>query len=639
MSRSEGAIAALKAQTKIKNHAEEMGAYLKDMQAWEKKIKLKNKGLKAKPRKVPPVRASGGLIPVGATATLPSSSTVKTNKKNKSTHGSAAGHTYDKGYKRWEKFDVDAALNDVDAKEQKQEDDDDEEEIVPIQTPATMVVHSKKATPQIGVSVAQPKPALKTPSEREADERQKGNDFFQKGDFHKAIKAYTACLGISNRSVLAFSNRAMCWLKLKEWRKAEMDATLALQVDSAHVKSYQRRASARNALGMHRAALGDLTEALECHVSSNNSDQANTFIKALNIDIRKTKELLRSAMRNAPRTRVKIMVDYAPTLPPAPSSSSSTTTPTSVPVEEVNEVDEEERNDNKDSAEAEPQVEANSTVTPSHQLKDDKKQDDDDESVMKSKSTTDQKVRTSSTIKITYSNDGDDKDDDENSDEEDDDDDEVCKKSNKLTPGNLMNFKYDPSTQDNDVNEEESSAMPLPSSSSSLSSSSSSSSSSMTSSKTESKSSSSSSKTLKVPKDPKGPFEMERLWRSCGNDEKMKLKLSKKWLKSDGKLMSKIFGSNKNNLGNSCPLDSDILCDILIYRIQPFLTTNKKKNKNNREELYHDMLSSIKILFIQPKFISSIDFFTCSNITLLDETLKSCEDTHLVQLINNIIHP
>mmetsp|Transcript_15488 Transcript_15488/g.20098 ORF Transcript_15488/g.20098 Transcript_15488/m.20098 type:complete len:120 (+) Transcript_15488:830-1189(+) len=94
-----------------------------------------------------------------------------------------------------------------------------------------MVTHSSKALPQEGIHVVKPKPALQTPKEREAEERKKGNDYFQQGNFQKAIKAYTACLGISNRSVLAFSNRAMCWLKLKEWRKAEMDATLALQVE------------------------------------------------------------------------------------------------------------------------------------------------------------------------------------------------------------------------------------------------------------------------------------------------------------------------------------------------------------------------------------------------------------------------
>jgi hypothetical protein len=37
-----------------------------------------------------------------------------TTKSEKEKGKSAAGHTYDKGYSKWESFDVDAALNEVD---------------------------------------------------------------------------------------------------------------------------------------------------------------------------------------------------------------------------------------------------------------------------------------------------------------------------------------------------------------------------------------------------------------------------------------------------------------------------------------------------------------------------------------------
>ena len=44
--------------------------------------------------------------------------------------------------------------------------------------------------------------------------------------------------------------------------KAEDDATDALKVDSNHVKSLQRRGTARNSLGKHKAALKDFEAAL-----------------------------------------------------------------------------------------------------------------------------------------------------------------------------------------------------------------------------------------------------------------------------------------------------------------------------------------------------------------------------------------
>lgn len=57
-------------------------------------------------------------------------------------------------------------------------------------------------------------------------------------------------------------------VQLKEFRKAEADCDTALKLEPRHVKSLQRRAAARNALGKHRAALADLQNAVEIDPSS-----------------------------------------------------------------------------------------------------------------------------------------------------------------------------------------------------------------------------------------------------------------------------------------------------------------------------------------------------------------------------------
>jgi hypothetical protein len=49
---------------------------------------------------------------------------------------------------------------------------------------------------------------------------------------------------------------------LHEWRRAADDASLALTLNPAHVKSWMRRAAARNGLGQHEAALRDLSVVL-----------------------------------------------------------------------------------------------------------------------------------------------------------------------------------------------------------------------------------------------------------------------------------------------------------------------------------------------------------------------------------------
>ena len=65
-----------------------------------------------------------------------------------------------------------------------------------------------------------------------------------------------------------------------------------------HVKSFLRRATARNALGMHRAALIDLKEALALDAKS----------KKIRAELRKTKELIKASVRRAPKVNVPITI-------------------------------------------------------------------------------------------------------------------------------------------------------------------------------------------------------------------------------------------------------------------------------------------------------------------------------------------
>jgi len=230
----------------IRHQAEEHGAFLRDMAAWETEIKVRDKKITSKAAKMPakclpPVRASGGLVPVGSTSLVPAPPRKKA-AAHKNTRalktpeaagggggakgapgGSAAAHTYDKGYKKWEAFDADAAEAEVAADEAAEtaaarghrggdgdgvsESDSGDEggERVAVRTPAH-VVHGGAAAPVAGggSDVPRPKPALLSPAERELAERERGNALFKTGDFTGAARSYTACLGISNRSVAAF---------------------------------------------------------------------------------------------------------------------------------------------------------------------------------------------------------------------------------------------------------------------------------------------------------------------------------------------------------------------------------------------------------------------------------------------------
>lgn len=126
---------------------------------------------------------------------------------------------------------------------------------------------------------------------REDLEREEGNAHYQRGDYVAAIKCYTRCLGYNPKNAVVLSNRAMAYLKNREYGKAEDDCNLALKIDPDHLKSLSRRATARNALGKHRLALLDFEHALELDPKS----------RQLQTQIASTKELIRTAIKRAPR--------------------------------------------------------------------------------------------------------------------------------------------------------------------------------------------------------------------------------------------------------------------------------------------------------------------------------------------------
>lgn len=53
-------------------------------------------------------------------------------------------------------------------------------------------------------------------------ERERGNTEFNAGNFNAAIKCYTKCLGLKAQNYIAFSNRAMTYLKLQDYSRAEV---------------------------------------------------------------------------------------------------------------------------------------------------------------------------------------------------------------------------------------------------------------------------------------------------------------------------------------------------------------------------------------------------------------------------------
>jgi len=148
---------------------------------------------------------------------------------------------------------------------------------------------------------------FRPPLVRMTEWKKKGNDFFRERNYHEAIVTYSRGLdiktekeeaaaaqdaGVENEEVAAaqdatvekeqeqeelsaedisirlmrsqlFSNRAACFLSLKDWHMAVKDSTEALKLEPNYVKALTRRGTAQEALNKYEEALKDFKRVME----------------------------------------------------------------------------------------------------------------------------------------------------------------------------------------------------------------------------------------------------------------------------------------------------------------------------------------------------------------------------------------
>ncbi|CAI5733238.1 unnamed protein product [Peronospora destructor] len=173
----------------------------------------------------------------------------------------------------------------------------DAREISPPRTPRVFYLNGRNSDSMNTMS--KQSVATWTTKSQEDLEKEEGNAHYKRGYYVDAIKSYTRCLRFNPNNAVVLSNRAMAYLKNQELANAEDDCTLALKIDSTHVKSYSRRGTARNSMGKHRLALLDFHRAA---ILDPKSRQIQTQLQA-------TRELIRTAIKCSPkRTEFSIEV-------------------------------------------------------------------------------------------------------------------------------------------------------------------------------------------------------------------------------------------------------------------------------------------------------------------------------------------
>jgi len=140
--------------------------------------------------------------------------------------------------------------------------------------------------------------------------------FFKTADYNKAIEMYSECIAKGEEQkvndellVVVFSNRAMAYLKLREFLKAEADCSEALKLNDKHVKSLVRRGTARRRLERHRESLRDFEAAAEIEPENKEiKGEIELGKKKINTikEEQKKKMLLPVSITEKPKTTIRV---------------------------------------------------------------------------------------------------------------------------------------------------------------------------------------------------------------------------------------------------------------------------------------------------------------------------------------------
>uniref|UniRef100_A0A8C3HNS1 RNA polymerase II-associated protein 3 n=1 Tax=Chrysemys picta bellii TaxID=8478 RepID=A0A8C3HNS1_CHRPI len=223
---------ALELQLQMKQNAEELHDFVRELESWEKDIKQMDSDLRkqsgAPEENLPPIRNEAYRKKKKSKAKVPSKKTTEENKKNKI-------KSYD--YEAWGKLDVDKILEELD------KEDSTHDSLSP-----------ESDSEEDGIHID---------AEKALAEKEKGNMYFQQGKYDEAIKCYTKGMNADPYNPVLPTNRASAFFRMKKFSVAESDCNLALALNKNYTKAYSRRGAARFSLQNLEGAKEDYEKVLE----------------------------------------------------------------------------------------------------------------------------------------------------------------------------------------------------------------------------------------------------------------------------------------------------------------------------------------------------------------------------------------
>ncbi|KAM6298539.1 mitochondrial import receptor subunit TOM34 [Aegotheles albertisi] len=92
--------------------------------------------------------------------------------------------------------------------------------------------------------------------------KEEGNELVKKGNHKKAAEKYSESLKL-NQECATYTNRALCYLALKQYKEAVQDCTEALRLDPKNIKALYRRAQALKELKDYKSSIADIKSLLK----------------------------------------------------------------------------------------------------------------------------------------------------------------------------------------------------------------------------------------------------------------------------------------------------------------------------------------------------------------------------------------
>lgn len=177
-------------------------------------------------------------------------------------------------YKSWDKFDVDKELLKLDLDEERKAEEcaKKKREL------------EKKKKEQKNIEIVNPDAAVNYTNTEQLvlanQAKDRGNECFKSGDLNNALKYYGVSIKLCP-TANAYNNRAMTYIKLKNYENALTDCNEVLKLEPSNVKALHRRATAYQNLpdkGYNDLALKDLSRIISLEP---NNKVAQTDLQAL----------------------------------------------------------------------------------------------------------------------------------------------------------------------------------------------------------------------------------------------------------------------------------------------------------------------------------------------------------------------